>query len=315
MEELFNKIERKRFLGALSWGLASAPLIGKNAFAHEREPFITILHTNDVHSHLDSFPMNHPKYPGLGGAEARALVVSNERLLDPDLLLLDAGDMFQGTPYYNFFGGEPEVKIMNHLRYDAATLGNHEFDSGIEGLDRALQLARFSVLNCNYGFDGTPLIKKVQPFKIIFKKGIKIGLLGVGVHLSGLVDRKLTQGVKCFDPVEAANNISKFLKLKKKCDLVICLSHLGFQYSTNQVSDVLLAKRSAHIDVIIGGHTHTFMDEPVFELNAAGRKVLISQMGWAGLRLGKIIVNFQGYKQEKKLFSGEVIEIKKSRAN
>jgi len=315
MDESYSNMDRKRFLGHFTLGMASMPFMGQAALAFDAEPCLTILHTNDVHSHLDAFPMNHPKYPGLGGAEARSLVVSQERRLDPELLLLDAGDMFQGTPYFNFFGGEPEVKIMNHLRYDAATLGNHEFDNGIIGLDRATRSAKFNLLNCNYGFEGTPLLGKINDFKIVYRKGVKIGLLGVGVNLNGLVDRKLTEGVKYFDPVEAANNVARLLKLKKKCDLVICLSHLGFQYANNQVSDLVLAKKSTYIDIIIGGHTHTFLDEPVIERNSTGENVLITQAGWAGLRLGKILVNFQRHNKEKKQFSGEVIEIKKSSAN
>lgn len=317
MAELFHKtnLERRSLIKGSLIGLASLPFISKRTIARDQETSITILHTNDVHSQLDAFPLNHPKYPGLGGAEARALLISEYRTMDPDLLLLDAGDMFQGTPYFNFFGGEPEIKVMNYMKYDASTLGNHEFDNGVAKLEQVLRMSKFPILNCNYGFENTALDGKIDPYKIFYRKGIKIGVFGIGVNLKGLVHPKLTKDIDYYDPLIASNRTATLLKHQKKCELVICLSHIGFQYQTNQVSDLLLAKKSENIDIIIGGHTHTFMDEPVFETNSVGQKVMISQVGWAGIRLGKISVKFQILQKEKTQISGEVIEIKKSREN
>lgn len=311
-EFISNSFSRRNFIKGIAGGLVTTTLIPSNASAENNRDFLTILHTNDVHSHIDSFPLNHPKYPGMGGVEARAKLIAQERLIDPDLLLLDAGDMFQGTPYYNYFGGEPELKIMTYMGYDAGTLGNHEFDSGTSGLARVLPFAGFPILNANYGFEGSELENRILPYKILRKKGYKIGVLGLGVNLKGLVDKRLSGKVVYHDPITISQSTAEMLRRNKKCDLVICLSHLGFKYPDNQVSDLVLATKSADIDVIIGGHTHTFLDEPVFEKGVNGKKILISQAGWAGVRLGKITVNFNRESQEKKNFSSTVIEIKKT---
>lgn len=314
-DELNPEQSRRCFIRGMATGLGALAFTpsfgGQNG---DTEQSLTILHTNDVHSHLDPFPLNHPKYAGMGGAEARAKLISALRAEDPELLLLDAGDMFQGTPYYNYFKGVPELKIMNLLGYDAGTLGNHEFDNGTSGLASVIPIAQFPILNCNYGLEGTELKGLIKTHRIFKRKGLRIGVFGVGINLQGLVDRKLSGNIVYHDAHLAAQKISKLLKVDKKCDLVICLSHLGFQYNSNQISDLMLARMTEHIDVIIGGHTHTFLDEPVIETNSIGRKVLVSQAGWAGLRLGKISVKFNTSDKEKKELSGAVMEFKKTRA-
>lgn len=306
-----NKLSRKGFIKGFSAGLLGTVFIPK-VLASPRVVTLKILHTNDVHSHIDPFPANHPKYAGLGGAEARAQLIAKERLEDPDLLLLDAGDMFQGTPYYNYFGGELELRLMSAMGYDAGTLGNHEFDNGVELLADKLAFARFPLLNANYDMRGTALNGKILPYKIIKRKGIRIGLFGLGIKLDGLVDKKLSKGVAYMDALEAAKRTSLELRHFKKCDLVVCLSHLGYQYSTNQVSDLIIAKNTSDVDIIIGGHTHTFLSDTVFERNSIGKNVLIAQAGWAGVQLGKIIVHFQTQSKENNGFSSTVIDIKKT---
>ena len=251
---------------------------------------ITILHTNDTHSHIDPFPADHPKNPNMGGAARRAAIIENIRKEEKNVLLLDAGDIFQGTPYFNYYGGELEFKLMSMMQYDLATMGNHDFDNGIDGFYTQLPHAKFDFVSANYDFKNTVLDGIVKPYKIVFKDGIKIGVFGLGVQLDGLVDKKLYKETVYNNPIEVAQDISKILKEDHKCDLVICLSHLGFKYKDEpeKPSDIVLAKNTKYIDLIIGGHTHTFLDKPVIEKNSDGKEVLINQVGCYGVNLGRI---------------------------
>lgn len=251
---------------------------------------ITILHTNDVHSHIDPFPADHPKNPNLGGAARRAAIIDGIRKEEKNVLLLDAGDIFQGTPYFNYYGGELEFKLMSMMQYDLATMGNHDFDNGIDGFYAQLPHAKFDFVSANYDFKNTILNDIVKPYKIIIKDGIKIGIFGLGVQLDGLVDKKLYKETVYNNPIEVAQDMTQILKEEKKCDLVICLSHLGFKYKDEpeKPSDILLAQKTKNIDLIIGGHTHTFLDKPVIEKNSEGKDVLINQVGCFGLNLGRI---------------------------
>jgi 5'-nucleotidase len=271
-------------------GLGSLPmeLLAK----HELEK-ITILHTNDVHSHIDPFPDNDPKYPGLGGVARRAALIKKIRAEEKNVLLFDVGDIFQGTPYFNMYGGEVELKLMSDMGYDASTIGNHDFDNGMDGLVKQLPNANFPLLCSNYDFSDTALFNKTQPYKIFEKGGIKIGVFGLGIELQGLVDKKLYGNTIYLDPVEKANYYSHLLKQEKKCDLVICLSHLGYSYKEEKISDEILAKQSHNIDLILGGHTHTFLDEPVRYKNRDGKEILVAQVGWAGIKLGRIDYFFE----------------------
>lgn len=251
---------------------------------------ITILHTNDVHSHIDPFPKNDPLNPSGGGVIARANLINLIKKDNPNTLVLDAGDVFQGTPYFNFFGGELELKLMSKMGYNASTLGNHEFDNGMEKLSKVLKHANFSFLNSNYTLKNTPLENKIKSHEIFNINGIKIGVFGLGIELEGLVEKKLYKGIKYLNPIEISKDVSDDLKYNHNCDLIICLSHLGFSYSKdkNIMCDLILAKQTKNIDLIIGGHTHTFLDEPVKVKNLENKDVIINQVGCFGINLGKI---------------------------
>lgn len=269
-------------------GVAGLGMFPANAFARKNVTKITILHTNDVHSHIEPFPDNDPKYAGLGGIARRSALIKKIRSQENNVLLLDAGDVFQGTPYFNIYGGELEFKLMSEMGYDACTIGNHDFDNGIDGLHKMLPHANFPFLNTNYDFSDTILNGKTEPYKLFHKDDVQIGVFGIGVELEGLVDKRLYGNTKYLDPVKQAAHYAHFLKKELKCDIVICLSHLGYSYKNDKISDVVLAKQSKNIDLIIGGHTHTFLDAPVAYRNRDNEEVIISQVGWAGIRLGRI---------------------------
>lgn len=262
---------------------------------------ITILHTNDVHSHIDPFPADHPRNANMGGAARRAALIESIRKEEENVLLLDAGDIFQGTPYFNYYGGELEFKLMSMMQYDLATMGNHDFDNGIDGFYAQLPHAKFEFVSANYDFKNTVLNDIVKPYKIFNKDGIKIGIFGLGVELDGLVDKKLYKETVYNNPIEVAQDMTRILKEEQKCDLVICLSHLGFSYKNEpyKVSDLELAKKTKNIDLIIGGHTHTFLDKPVVKKNSEGKDVLINQVGCYGINLGKIDFYFSKDKAVK----------------
>ncbi|POS02876.1 5'-nucleotidase [Flavobacterium croceum DSM 17960] len=251
---------------------------------------ITILHTNDVHSYIDPFPADHPKNPNMGGVSRRATLIDEIRKENPNVLLVDAGDIFQGTPYFNYYGGELEFKLMSMMKYDFATLGNHDFDNGIDGFYAQLPHATFEFVSANYDFKNTVLNGHVKPYKTKTIDGVKIGIFGLGVELDGLVDKKNYKETVYNDPIEVATDMARILKHQEKCDLVICLSHIGFKYKDepNKPSDLLLAKKTKDIDLIIGGHTHTFLDKPIIEKNLDGKDVLVNQVGCYGLNLGRI---------------------------
>ncbi|MGM0934763.1 MAG: bifunctional metallophosphatase/5'-nucleotidase [Bacteroidota bacterium] len=266
-------------------GLGGFSSIAMTPFAKKH---ITILHTNDVHSHIDPFGPDDARNPNMGGVSRRATLIEKIRKENPNTLLLDAGDIFQGTPYFNFYGGELEFKLMSKMKYDASTIGNHDFDNGIEGLYAQLPHAEFDFISSNYDFSNTVMDGHTHPFKIFRKDGVKIGIFGLGVELDGLVSKKLYKETEYLDPIEIAQDMSQKLKEEQKCDLVICLSHLGFEYKHDKVSDLKLARVTENIDLIIGGHTHTFLDKPTVEINRTGKKVLVNQVGCYGLYLGRI---------------------------
>ncbi|TXK74307.1 bifunctional UDP-sugar hydrolase/5'-nucleotidase [Mesonia sp. HuA40] len=250
---------------------------------------ITILHTNDVHSHIEPFSPQNARNPNAGGVAKRYTLIQKIRKENPNVLLLDAGDMFQGTPYFNFYGGELEFKLMSKMGYDAATLGNHDFDNGLDGLLAQIPNAKFSFINSNYDFTNTILDGGyIKPYEIFIKDGVKIGVFGVGIELEGLVNKKMYRETQYNDPVMVAQDLSHQLKNEEQCDLVICLSHLGYRYKSGKIDDLKLAKRTKDIDLIIGGHSHTFLDKPTVVRNAKNKNVLVNQVGWAGINLGRI---------------------------
>jgi 5'-nucleotidase len=261
-----------------------------SSFKSVNTKHLTVLHTNDVHSYIDPFPANHPKNPNMGGVARRAALIESIRKENPNVLLLDAGDIFQGTPYFNYYGGELEFKLMSMMQYDLATIGNHDFDNGIEGLYAQLPHASFEFVSANYDFKNTVMNGHVKPYKIINKDGIKVGVFGLGIGLDGLVDKKNYKETIYLDPVGVAQDIARILKQEKKCDLVICLSHLGYKYKDepDKICDTKLATLTKDIDLIIGGHTHTFLDKPTVLKNTVGQDVLVNQVGCYGINLGRI---------------------------
>lgn len=252
---------------------------------------ITILHTNDQHSRIEPFEVStDEKYSNKGGFSRRAALIQKIRQEEENVLLLDAGDVVQGTPYFNMFGGDLEYKLMSKMGYDVGTLGNHEFDNGLEGIQSRIQHAEFEIVIANYDFENTILENLFKPYKIIKKSGVKIGIFGVGVNLNGLVSKDAYREMKYLDPIEIAQEMSQKLREEEKCDLVICLSHIGYEYKHDEtvVSDKHLAVKTSGIDLIIGGHTHTFLPQPEEFMNKEGKTVLYNQVGWAGLFLGRI---------------------------
>ena len=288
-------MNRRQFIQNAAAGSAIiAGGISMESFATADLKRLTILHTNDVHSYVDPFPADHPRNPNKGGVARRATLIEGIRRENPNVLLLDAGDIFQGTPYFNYYGGAVELKLMSMMRYDLATLGNHDFDNGIDGFYSQLPNADFDFVSANYDFRNTVLNGVVKPYKIFNKNGVKVGVFGLGIELAGLVDKKLYKETAYIDPVSVTQDIVLELK-RKRCDLIICLSHLGYEYKNDasRISDVRLASLTKDIDLIIGGHTHTFLEKPSIVKNAEGKDVLINQTGCYGINLGRIDFYFE----------------------
>jgi 5'-nucleotidase len=270
--------------------LPNLPMLG---FESKTTKTITILHTNDVHSHIDAFPATDARNPNMAGVSRRATLISKIRQEQENILLLDAGDVFQGTPYFNFYGGELEFKLMSMMKYDVCTLGNHDFDNGLEGFYNQLPHAKFDFVSANYDFKNTILNTIIKPYKVFNKNGIRVGVFGLGIELSGLVDKKNYKETVYLDPIEVSQEMTKILKAQK-CDLIICLSHLGYQYKNdaNKISDLKLAAATKDIDLIIGGHTHTFLDKPTIVKNLDGKDVLVNQVGCYGINVGRVDFTF-----------------------
>ena len=285
-----TKMKRRKFIKKTTAGLAYASLSGLTfQSCKTSQKHVTILHTNDTHSQIEPFETNHHRYAGKGGVAKRAVMIEKVRKENPNTLLLDAGDIFQGTPYFNYFGGEIEFKLMSLLKYDAATLGNHDFDNSIEGFHKQLPNASFDFVCANYNFKNTILDTIVKPYKIFFKDGIKIGVFGLGIELLNLVNPNLYKETEYLDPIEITKDITRVLKENENCDLIICLSHLGYHYrNSEKVSDLKLAAATKDIDLIIGGHTHTFLAKPTLVKNLNNENVLVNQVGAYGVNLGRV---------------------------
>jgi 5'-nucleotidase len=255
---------------------------------------LTILHTNDVHSRIEPFPMDGGRNEGQAGIARRTALIKRIRKAEEHVLLLDAGDMFQGTPYFNYFNGALEIKLMSKMGYDVGTIGNHDFDAGIDTLQEQYTAhGDFSLVNCNYNFENTVLNSHVKPYTILKRGPLKIGILGVGVELDGLVPAPLFKDTRYANPIPKASKWARHLKEEEHCDFVICLSHLGYSYKQNKVSDCVLAKETENIDLIIGGHTHTFLEKPTILENKVGEEVFVTQVGWAGIVLGRLDIYFE----------------------
>ena len=252
---------------------------------------LIILHTNDTHSRIEPLPETDRNFPDKGGVVRRATYIDQTRKENKNLLLFDAGDFLQGTPYFNLFKGEIEVKAMNLLGYDAVTLGNHEFDYGLEVLENVARLAKFPIVSSNYDFSETKLNGLIEPFIIFNKGGVRIGVIGINIQPKGLIAASNYKGVKYLDPLETANSMAEMLRNKYKCDMVICISHLGHN------SDLNMAESTKGIDIIIGGHSHTFMKQPTLRKNIDDNDVLIFQTNGRGVYVGRIDVKLEKMKR------------------
>lgn len=254
---------------------------------------LTILHTNDMHSRVEPLEQTDTYNPGKAGLVRRVTYVKQLRQTNKDILLFDCGDFSQGTPYYNLFRGEVEIKMMNEAGYDAAIIGNHEFDYGLENMKRLFQMAQFPIVCSNYDFTGTVLEGKVKPYIILERNGLKVGVFGLSPKMDGLVQAAKCEGVVYKDPFAVANEMADFLKNGQKCDLVICLSHLGFAGSPQTTCDINLVQQTRNIDIVLGGHSHTFLKTPAYKTNLDGLQVPIYQMGKNGVFIGRMDVTME----------------------
>ena len=293
---------RRDFIKKASLGALGFSFLPNELLANADLIKLTILHTNDMHSHIQPFTNGRNK--GLGGMAQRATLIKRLRQENEHLLLLDAGDIFQGTPYFNMYGGELEFKLMSEMKYDAATIGNHDFDNGLDGILKKLPHAKFPFLCANYDFSDSLLSGQFEPYKVFKKGGIKIGVFGIGIELNGLVPKSLYGNTIYHDPIRKSNHYANHLKNELGCDLVICLSHLGFNYKGQKIDDINLAENTNNIDLIIGGHTHTFLNQPISKINPQKKEVLIAQVGWAGIKIGKIDYFFSQKKVIKNFLGG-----------
>lgn len=301
-------MKRQEFLkkiGLVTGGMLFSNSLFASTFSKAKSKKLVILHTNDTHSNIDSFPSNHPKFPGMGGVAKRFTLIQKIRSENEHVLLLDSGDIFQGTPYFNTFNGELEMKLMSKMGYDAATMGNHDFDIGLEGFMNAKKHANFPFVCSNYNFSKTVLANETKLYHIFKKGGIKIGVFGIGVELNGLVPKDKYGETLYKDPIETANSMAQLLT-DLGCKVIICLSHLGYDYEDKaRISDLVLAKETANIHLILGGHTHTFLDKPTVLNNANNQQVLINQVGWAGVNLGRIDIDI-----DKGILKSSTLEVK-----
>ncbi|MGH9880542.1 MAG: bifunctional metallophosphatase/5'-nucleotidase [Pyrinomonadaceae bacterium] len=254
------------------------------------ESLITILHTNDTHSQIDPLPSTDKTYPGKGGVARRATLVKRVRMENPNTLVIDAGDVFQGTPYFNFYKGEVEYKAMSEIGYDVGTLGNHEFDNGVDALAAAMKFARFDLVSANYDVKGTPLEGRVKPYVVRELAGVRIGLFGMGISPVGLITPANFKGVTYRDPVAATREVIQVLRGKERCSLVVGMSHLGYyaEPKPGEIGDSQVAAQVDGIDFIAGGHTHTFMEKPVIVKQPCGNETLLFQVGRSGIYVGRV---------------------------
>lgn len=248
---------------------------------------LVILHTNDTHSQVEPTEKSALKTSDMGGYARRMGVIQKIRTEEKNVLLFDAGDFSQGTPYFNFYNGRIEVDALNRMKYDAVTLGNHEFDNGIDTLAVILRNAKFPIVSSNYDIKNTPLKPYVIPYLILKRFGLRIGIMAVNVEPKSLIIESNYRGLIYSDPISTANETATYLKKEQKCNLIICLSHLGSNAKAVEVNDFQLARETRFIDVVIGGHSHTLL-ENAKETNRDGKKVVIAQVAKSGLFLGKI---------------------------
>jgi len=308
-------INRRKFLtSTFFFGSAFAISRVSNGFVESMlstldEIKITILHTNDTHSQIDPLPAND-KYAGKGGVARRATLVKKLRSENPNTLLVDAGDVCQGTPYFNFFKGEVEYKAMSMIGYDAGTLGNHEFDNGVGSLAAALKFANFDIVCANYDVKGTALEGIVKPFVVKTVAGVRVGLFGLGISPVSLIDPANFKGVTYLDPVTTARAVVSTLREKEKCTLVVCMSHLGYSEHPRQgaIIDTTVASQVDGIDFIASGHSHIFMEKPVMQTQPCGKETMIFQVGKSGIYVGRVDFTLRDGKVAK--VDGQLLDLR-----
>jgi 5'-nucleotidase len=303
-------INRRRFLS--SSAAFGALLVGSTSRTKLFEPIldspranvsdsgvvITVLHTNDTHSQIDPLPSNDKAYPNKGGMARRATLVKRVRKENPNTLVIDAGDAFQGTPYFNFYKGEVEYKAMSAIGYDVGTLGNHEFDNGIQALAAALKFATFDLVSANYDLRGTALEGILKPYVVRTVAGVRIGLFGLGISPVALISPANFKGITYLDPIETSRKVVELLRGQERCEMVVAMSHLGY-YATpreGQIGDSQVAEKVDGIDFIASGHTHTFMEKPVIAKQPCGRETVIFQVGRSGIYVGRVDFTVRGGK-------------------
>ena len=254
---------------------------------------LVVLHTNDTHSCIMPLPANmeNKDIAARGGFQRRINMLKEQRKLHPDLLLFDSGDFSQGSGYYTLFKGEVEVGLMNFMGYDAATIGNHEFDFGLENMARIFRMANFPIVCSNYDFTGTPCEGLVKDYITLKRNGLKIGVFALGTRMQGLVANKNCVGVKFLDPIETARKYIDILRKKEKCDVVICLSHLGWQIS--EYPDEKFIREIEGCDLVLGGHTHTYMPTLEYAPDKTGKMIPDDQNGKHGALIGKLVLNLE----------------------
>jgi 5'-nucleotidase len=276
------------------WSAISAPLLE----VKPGETLITILHTNDTHSQIDPLPPNDKQYPDKGGVARRATLVKRVRKQNPNTLLIDAGDVFQGTPYFNFYKGEVEYKSMSLIGYDVGTLGNHDFDNGVNALVAAMKFANFEFVSSNYDVRGTPLESRVKPYVVRVVGGVRVGLFGLGISPDNLITPENFKGVKYNDPVKATRDVVATLRGRERCTVVVGMSHLGYypEAGKGEIGDTQVAAQVDGVDFIASGHTHTFMKQPVITKTPSGGNTIIFQVGRSGIYVGRVDIKVRAGK-------------------
>lgn len=288
MRHIYNKV--KRTVGCLMMGILFS-FLPQTVLGQDKQ--LVILHTNDTHSTI--YPLNpnlaDTALAGRGGFIRRIAMLREERKKHPDLLLFDSGDFCQGSPYFTLYKGDVEVSLMNLMGYNAGTIGNHEFDFGLENMARMFRNLNFPIVCSNYDFTGTPVEGTVKDYIILKRNGLKIGVFGLSPKLEGLVPNDHCQGVKYLDPITEAKRVVAILQ-KKKCDVIICISHLGWSV-LNTVDDQHLIPATNGIDLVLGGHSHTYFQTLQYVKNLDGKEIPVDQNGKHALYVGKMILDFK----------------------
>lgn len=286
-------MNRKKFIQLSSSFIAGSAFIPQQLFSESipSKNELVILHTNDFHSRFEPFPSTHKTWKNRGGIAKLKTLIEQYKEQHKHVLLLDSGDVWQGTPYFNVFKGHPELEWMKNAGYQATTIGNHDFDLGIDHLFELRKTYQTPTVLCNYKIEHQGLKEIVKPFIIHQFGKFKVGITGVAIDFADLLPQKAYEGITYMDPVEPLQKVVDDLRINHHCNLVIVLSHLGFKYETNKIDDLKLAKKTHGIDAILGGHTHTFLEKPEVLKNKKGKNTLVNQAGWAGLKLGKIHFN------------------------